>query len=82
MRSRKSFTYLNHLGDEDLQTKSITTSPVWTQRMYLSEMELHEVNKHAMTFGYIPEFNSIRYNYLKLRRLNSMPASDGRNHDE
>jgi len=34
-------------------------------------MELLEVQKHAMTFGYIPEFNSIRYNFLKLRRMKS-----------
>lgn len=40
--------------------------------MYLSEMELQEVNKHAKTFGYIPEFNSIRYNYLKLQRMKSI----------
>ena len=32
-------------------------------------MEIKEVQKHAKTFGYTPDFNSIRYNNLKLNRV-------------
>ena len=34
-------------------------------------MELQEVNRHARTYGFIPDFKGIRYNYQKLRRMQS-----------
>ena len=41
------------------------------QSLYLNEMELHEVNRHAQTYGFIPDFNTLTFNFQKLRRMQS-----------
>ena len=65
--SRKSYRYVQ--SQQELEIQGSIQKLQSSQSLYLNDMEMQEVQAHAKTFGFIPEVNSIRYNYIQLRKM-------------
>lgn len=65
--SRKSYKYVQ--SQQELEIQGSIQKLQCNESLHLSDMEMQEVQAHAKTFGFIPEVNSIRYNYLQLRKM-------------
>ena len=60
MKRGKTYVYVKSEAEEDINRQINKISQ--NQHLILNEMEMYEVHRHAKTYGYIPEFNSIRFN--------------------